>query len=183
MKFENRIERFHHQQEHVDRDMVLIQANYDDMNPEWYSHLMDRCFEAGANDVYFQPIIMKKGRPGTMINVFVHEKCREAIVEVLFLESTTLGVRWMSASCHRLGRRFFTVETEWGKVRIKVGYYRDQPVQVKPEYADCHSLSRITGLPLRRIAEEAARIAREVLKYHIGEDPSLEHMKKAEVDG
>jgi uncharacterized protein (DUF111 family) len=163
MNFENHNRGFDHQKEHTDHDMVLIQANYDDMNPEWYSYLMDCCFEAGANDVFFQPIIMKKGRPGTMLNVFSHQSTREAIIEIIFRESTTLGVRWMASSCHRLGRSFFEVDTEWGKVKIKAGLHSGMPIKVKPEFDDCERLAREAGVSIQEVFEAAKMKAKEAL--------------------
>jgi uncharacterized protein (DUF111 family) len=164
MNFEEHNRGFQHREEHIDDEMILIQANYDDMNPEWYGHLMDRCFEAGANDVFLQPIIMKKGRPGTMLNVFAHQSKREEIVEIIFHGSTTLGVRWMSASCHRLGRNFFEVDTKWGKVKIKVGYLSGKPLQVKPEFDDCERLAREAGVPIQQVFEEAKTKARGAME-------------------
>ena len=104
---------FDHKEEHTDDDMVLMQANIDDMNPEFCSYVMDRLFENGANDVYWISIVMKKGRPGIMLNVFVNNPLLSKMEEVIFSETTTLGIKYMRASCHRLGRELVQVQTEW----------------------------------------------------------------------
>jgi uncharacterized protein (DUF111 family) len=164
MNFVNENRGFNHREEHVDEEMVMLQANLDDMNPEWYGSIMDLCFEGGANDVFLQPIIMKKGRPGVMLNVFTHQSKREALVAIIFQESTTLGVRWMNASCHRLGRSFFEVETDWGKVRVKVGYSEGKPIQVKPEHDDCERLARTAGVAVKMVYHAAMEKARRALE-------------------
>src|SRR4051794_38540185 len=102
---------FNHKDEHVDDQMLLVQANLDDMNPEWVTYLMDQLFDVGANDVYVVPIIMKRGRPGIMLNVLIDEGLLPKVEEVIFSESTTLGIRYLHASCHRLAREFERVDT------------------------------------------------------------------------
>ncbi|WP_248928110.1 nickel insertion protein [Paenibacillus hamazuiensis] len=146
---------FDHREEHVDEGMLLIQANLDDMNPEWCSPISDKLFDAGANDVYWIPIIMKKGRPGIMLNVLVNEERLEAIEDVIFAETTTLGIRYMRAACHRLGRQFVTVETPWGPVSVKAGFYKRELVQFAPEFKDCEKAAKEHGVPLKRVYDEA----------------------------
>lgn len=154
---------FLHRDEHIDEQMILMQANYDDMNPEWYSYVMDRLFEAGANDVYFVPIIMKKGRPGTMLNVLVSAHLQYSIEEIIFTETTTLGVRWMQASCHRLGRDFTKVNTPWGEMSVKIGYYKNKIVQFAPEFDECKRVADTHQVPLKKVYDEVRAAARQVL--------------------
>ena len=145
---------FGHRDEHVDERMTLVQANVDDMNPEWTSYVMDRLFEAGANDVYWIPIVMKKGRPGLMLNVLV-EKGRLAIVEeIIFRETTTLGLRYMDAVCHRLERTFVSVDTEWGPITVKAGYHRGMLVQYAPEFRECEQAALAYRIPLKEVYDE-----------------------------
>ena len=96
---------FDHANEHVDSGMIVLQANIDDMNPEYCSHVSDLLFERGANDVYWIPIVMKKGRPGLMLNVLAPKSKLDEMKQIVFQETTTLGVRYWDAACHRLGRR------------------------------------------------------------------------------
>lgn len=150
-------EMFDHRQEHVDDGMILIQANLDDMNPEYSSYVMDRLFEAGANDVYWVPIVMKRGRPGLMLNVLVDERLLEEMERIIFAETTTLGIRYMRASCHRLGREFVKAETRWGPVTVKVGYYKGKIVQASPEFKECEQVAKKNGVPLKMVYEEVRR--------------------------
>lgn len=145
---------FNHREEHIDDGMLLIQANLDDMNPEWVSYIMDKLFDAGANDVYVVPIIMKKGRPGIMLNVLVEETRLSFIEDVIFSETTTLGIRYMHASCHRLAREFEQVDTKWGLLTIKVGYHQGKLVQYAPEFKECEQVAREHQVPLKLVYEE-----------------------------
>lgn len=145
---------FNHRDEHVDDSMLLIQANLDDMNPEWVSYIMDKLFEAGANDVFVVPIIMKKGRPGIMLNVLVEDERLSVVEEVIFNETTTLGIRYMHASCHRLAREFEQVKTRWGLLTIKVGYHQGKLVQYAPEFKECEQIAKEYQVPLKQVYEE-----------------------------
>jgi pyridinium-3,5-bisthiocarboxylic acid mononucleotide nickel chelatase len=148
---------FDHGIEHMDEDMIMLQTNLDDMNPELCSYVGDLLFEAGANDVFWIPIIMKKGRPGVMLNVFIHESHVRVMEDIIFRETTTLGLRYIRAACHRLGREWTTVETAWGPIRVKVGYHRGQLVQYAPEFRECEEAARCSGVPLKQIYDEVRR--------------------------
>ncbi len=149
---------FAHKEEHVDDDMLLLQANIDDMNPEWTSAVMDRLFELGANDVYWVPIVMKKGRPGLMLNVLCEATLAEQVKALIFRETTTLGLRIIPLSVHRLSRAFVEVETRWGKVPVKVGSHNGQVVQYAPEFDVCDRISREHDVPLKEVYD-AVRFA------------------------
>lgn len=148
---------FDHRLEHVDENMLVIQANVDDMNPEWCSYVMDRLFEAGANDVYWIPIVMKKGRPGLMLNVLSGADKLGRLEEIIFRETTTLGLRYIRAACHRLSRKFVRVDTPWGAVTVKAGYFKDELVQFAPEYKDCEQAAIQAGIPLKQVYDEVRR--------------------------
>lgn len=148
---------FDHRHEHIDSRMVLLQANIDDMNPEYSSYVSDRLFEAGANDVYWIPIIMKRGRPGLMLNVLTSEERIPEMEAVIFAETTTLGLRYIRADVHRLGRQFAKVETEWGPISVKLGFHRDELVQMAPEFKECEAAAKRFGVPLKRVYEEVRR--------------------------
>ncbi|WNQ12572.1 DUF111 family protein [Paenibacillus aurantius] len=148
---------FNHGQEHVDDGMVIVQANLDDMNPEHVPYVTDRLLEAGANDVYWIPIIMKKGRPGLMLNVLVEEERLGQMEAIVFAETSTLGLRYMRASCHRLGRVMEKVETPWGPITVKAGYYQGRRVQFAPEFRECEQTARRHGVPLKEVYEEVRR--------------------------
>jgi pyridinium-3,5-bisthiocarboxylic acid mononucleotide nickel chelatase len=143
-----------HRQEHTDGGMVVIQANLDDMNPEFTSYITDLLLDAGANDVYWIPIIMKKGRPGIMLNVLVDEERIAAMEQVIFAETTTLGLRYIRTECHRLGREFVRVETRFGPMTVKVGVHQGKVVQFAPEFRECEEAARRHKVPLKEVYEE-----------------------------
>jgi pyridinium-3,5-bisthiocarboxylic acid mononucleotide nickel chelatase len=148
---------FNHRDEHVDDQMLLIQANLDDMNPEWVSYIMDRLFDHGANDVYVVPIIMKKGRPGMMLNVLVEAGLLSKVEEIIFSETTTLGIRYMHATCHRLAREFEQVQTQWGLLHVKVGFHQGKLVQYAPEFKECEQVAKQYQIPLKQVYDEVRK--------------------------
>lgn len=148
MNFDNHLE------EHKEENMIIIQANIDDMNPEFCSYAADLLFAKGANDVYWIPIIMKKGRPGIMLNVLISQNLCFAAEEIIFKETTTLGVRYLQVSCHRLGRQWTEVETQWGEIAIKLGFHQGEIVQYAPEFNQCEEISKKFNVPLKRVYDE-----------------------------
>ncbi|NEW08408.1 LarC family nickel insertion protein [Paenibacillus sp. SYP-B3998] len=148
---------FDHREEHIDHEMLLIQANLDDMNPEWVSYIMDKLFDYGANDVYIVPIIMKRGRPGIMLNVLVEAELLTKVEEVIFSETTTLGIRYLHASCHRLAREFQQVHTRWGPLQVKVGYHQEKLVQYAPEFKECEQVAKQYQVPLKQVYDEVRK--------------------------
>jgi uncharacterized protein (DUF111 family) len=143
-----------HAEEHIDEEMILLQANLDDMNPEWTTYVADLLFAAGANDVYWIPIVMKKGRPGVMLNVLAGREAVDRLEGIVFRETTTLGIRRLSAAVHRLGRRFVSVPTRWGDVTVKVGYAAGVEVQYAPEYRECAEIAEQVRVPLKAVYDE-----------------------------
>lgn len=134
------------------KDLVVLETNIDDMNPEIYEHLMDRLFETGALDVWLTPIIMKKSRPGTLVCALCERENQERISELIFEESTTLGIRWFPVSRVTLPRRLEKVETPLGIVSVKVA---GKGESVVPEYEDCKRVAKDRGVPLKRVYELA----------------------------
>lgn len=161
---------FDHRTEHVDEDMILLQANLDDMNPEFTTYITDLLLAKGANDVYWIPIIMKKGRPGVMLNVLTDETRLADMEEIVFRETTTLGLRYLRATCHRLGRRFEQVQTRYGTITVKTGYHKGKLVQYAPEYRECEAAATRHGVPLKEVYEEVKRVFRESLDLRGSQD-------------
>lgn len=146
---------FDHAEEHVDEDLVMVQANIDDMNPEQCAFVLERLFSLGVNDAYWTSILMKKGRPGLMLSVLASTHLLETVKREIFMHTTTLGLRYFPVACHRLGRRLVPVETTWGTVHVKVGTHRGEDVQFSPEYAQCEELARRHNIPVARVYDEA----------------------------
>ncbi|MCS6949251.1 MAG: nickel pincer cofactor biosynthesis protein LarC [Armatimonadota bacterium] len=144
------------------QETVLIEVNLDDMNPEWYPAVQGRLFEAGALDVYYTPIQMKRGRPGTQLSVLCEPGREVALLEVLFRETTTFGARFSRWQRLCLERRWETVQTRYGEVRVKVGLWNGKEVTASPEYADCAARAEEHGVSLKEVYEEAIRGYRPV---------------------
>jgi uncharacterized protein (DUF111 family) len=132
-------------------EALLLECNIDDMNPEFYEHISDRLFSAGASDVYLTSIMMKKGRPGIVLSVICEKENNDKIKEALFTESTTLGIRSFPFRKDTLSRRFEELDTEFGKVRFKRSFYKGREVSCKPESDDCRRIATETGLPVREV--------------------------------
>lgn len=136
----------------------VVETNIDDMNPQFYDHVMEKLFEAGALDVFLTPIQMKKNRPGSRITVLVLDELLERVVKVLLSETTTIGVR-VSKKVQRycLEREIKEVETEWGKVKVKVARDRNSILNVSPEYEDCKRISSESNIPLKDVYNAALK--------------------------
>lgn len=133
----------------------VVETDIDDMSPEIYGYLMERLPEVGALEVTFAPIQMKKNRPGTTIKVLGHEAGVDRIIDTLFRESTSIGVRIYSVRRAKLSRRTEEVETEHGRVRVKVSAdQRGRIVNVMPEFEDCRRIAEAKGIPLKEVYRE-----------------------------
>lgn len=144
---------------YVSDEAVLIETNIDDMNPEFYDYIMDQLFSLGALDVFLTPIQMKKNRPAHMLSIIVYEQDLKEILEVLFSESTTLGVRIREIKRLRLAQQNFIAETKYGKIRVKVGIFKGEIKNIAPEYEDCKKMTKQHQVPLKEVYEEAKKIA------------------------
>jgi len=140
-------------------ETVILEANIDDMNPEFYSYISEKLFAAGALDVTLIPVQMKKGRPGTMLSVLARQEQEEALLDIIFIETTTLGIRRYSAEKLMLPRHLITVETTYGLVRVKIAESSNRIINAAPEYQDCLQLAKATGAPLKKIYAAAMAAA------------------------
>jgi uncharacterized protein (TIGR00299 family) protein len=136
----------------------LLETNIDDMNPQFFEPLTERLFAAGALDVWLTPVVMKKGRPGTVVSAIATAARREEVERTLFLESTTLGVRTTTIARTRAPRRFVAVTTRWGDVQLKLRGWEGRVTAAMPEYEDCLRLSRESGASIRDVWGEANRL-------------------------
>jgi uncharacterized protein (TIGR00299 family) protein len=142
--------------------VVQLETNIDDMNPEWHGYVTERLLQSGALDVTLTPIVMKKGRPGTMLAVLVHPDQTEATLGLLFAETTTLGVRIRELTRRTLDRRIETVDTPFGALRVKLALHGGQVRSVAPEFEDCRTAASRAGVPLRLVYEAAIQAARGI---------------------
>jgi pyridinium-3,5-bisthiocarboxylic acid mononucleotide nickel chelatase len=132
-------------------EALQLECNIDDMNPEFYDYISERLFKAGASDVYLSSIMMKKGRPGVVISVICETDMAEPVKNILFNESTTLGIRTFPFKKDTLTRKFETIQTIWGEVHIKKSFYKGNLVSAKPEYDDCKRLAVENSIPVKEV--------------------------------
>jgi len=149
---------------YVHDEALLIETNIDDMNPEFYDYIMDKLFSQGALDVFLTPIQMKKNRPAQMLSIIVYEQNLKEILEVLFSESTTLGVRIKEVKRLKLTQANFIAETKYGKIKVKVGIFKEDIKTIAPEYQDCQKIAQQYQVPLKEIYEEAKKVAYDRMK-------------------
>ncbi len=149
---------------------LLLETNIDDMNPEFYEPLIERLFEAGSLDVFLTPITMKRGRPATKVSVICAANLRDELDAILIEHSSTLGVRAMPIDRTKADRRIERVVTRWGDVRVKLKIWKGRVLDASPEYADCLTITRETGMPIRHVYGEVSRIAEAFVGRRIDSD-------------
>jgi len=132
-------------------EMVQLETNIDDMNPQFYCHVMDKLFEAGARDVFLTPIQMKKNRPGTLLGVIALRRDEAALAELILRETTTLGVRVQPIRRHEAAREIRQVETIYGTLGVKMKVLGGEVIQSVPEYDDCVRLANERGVSLAEV--------------------------------
>ncbi len=135
----------------------VLEANLDDMNPQIYGYFLEKALAAGALDVFATPVQMKKNRPGLLITVLCTPQDETKFQEMLFAETTTLGVRSTTAHRRILPREWVKVRTEFGEVRMKVACIDGQIRQASPEFDDCRKLAIENNVPLQQVLDEAMR--------------------------
>jgi uncharacterized protein (TIGR00299 family) protein len=140
-----------------------VETTIDDMSPQLYEPLMDRLFEAGALDVFFTPVVMKRSRPGVVVTALCRPDGVSALSRVLFEESTTIGVRWSEWQRARLDREMVMLPTAYGTISFKVSRLAGRIVTVTPEFNEVARIAREKSLPVREVLEQARADARRVI--------------------
>jgi uncharacterized protein (TIGR00299 family) protein len=135
----------------------VLEANLDDLNPQVFGYVMDRLLEEGALDAFGVPVQMKKNRPGTLLTVLCKTEHAANLTQIIFAETTTLGVRRREEARQTLARRWENVQTAWGEVRIKIASMNGTVTNYAPEYEDCRKLAAQHKIPLKTVMQEAAR--------------------------
>ena len=142
--------------------VTRIETNLDDISPQILGAVMQQLLAAGALDVWFTPVQMKKSRPGTMLSALCDEDAVEKIADIIFTETTAFGLRVEKITRLKLTRKFETVKTPHGDVTVKLGFKGDRLLQIAPEFESCRAVAECTGITLREIhaaSLEAARAA------------------------
>jgi pyridinium-3,5-bisthiocarboxylic acid mononucleotide nickel chelatase len=140
-----------------DQEIAVIEANLDDMNPQIYGYFLEKALAAGALDVFATPVQMKKNRPGTLVTVLCQPADTNALMSLIFAETTTFGVRSYRAQRRVLPRESVKVSTSLGDVRVKLSRVNGRILHVAPEYDDCRKLAEEKNVPLQRVINEALR--------------------------
>jgi uncharacterized protein (TIGR00299 family) protein len=140
--------------------VMLLECNLDDATGETLGYAMEQLFAAGALDVWFTPIQMKKNRPATILSVLVHPEQVESVAQVVLRETSTLGLR-LSPPLERIvvERRVREVETPWGQVRVKEKWLAGERTAISPEYEDCARIARAQSIPLHQVFDAARKAA------------------------
>lgn len=140
-----------------DEEISIIEANLDDMNPQIYGYVLEKALAAGALDVYTTALQMKKNRPGTLLTILCRPSETDALMSLVFAETTTFGIRTHRAQRRALPREWVNVSTSYGSVRIKLSRSNGHVLHVTPEYDDCRKLAVEKQVPLQEVISEALR--------------------------
>ncbi|HKN83552.1 MAG TPA: nickel pincer cofactor biosynthesis protein LarC [Pyrinomonadaceae bacterium] len=142
----------------LDEQLWMIETNLDDASPQIIGHVMERVLELGALDCFFTAVQMKKNRPGVLLSVLCGPGEKEAVMKLLFLETTTLGLRCYEVNRRALERSVVRVETQYGPIDVKVAHLDGRVVNEMPEFEQCRAAAIAAGMPVK-VVEEAARVA------------------------
>ena len=138
--------------------VTALEANLDDLNPQVFGYVVDRLLEEGALDAFVMPVQMKKNRPGALLTVLCKPVDASKLTQLIFTETTTLGVRRREEVRQTLARRWENVSTEWGEVRIKIASMNGTVTNYAPEYEDCRRIAAEHHVPLKTVMQEASRL-------------------------
>jgi uncharacterized protein (DUF111 family) len=140
--------------------VTRIETNLDDVSPQVLGAVMQQVLAAGALDVWFTPVQMKKSRPGTMLSALCDEAAVEKIADIIFTETTAFGLRVEKIARLKLTRKFETVKTPHGEVTVKLGFKGERLLQIAPEFESCHAVAERAGVTLREVHSTAIGAAR-----------------------
>jgi uncharacterized protein (TIGR00299 family) protein len=142
--------------------VIVIETNIDDMNPQFYDYIMERLLGMGTKEVFLTPVLMKKGRPATLLTVICSSEELPAVTEFLLKETTTIGLRWHEDEREKAERESVSLKTRYGNISFKIARWNGEVVNVAPEYEDCKRKALEKGIPLKDVFEEARKAARSI---------------------
>jgi uncharacterized protein (DUF111 family) len=138
--------------------ITVLEANIDDLNPQVFGYVMDRLLEEGALDAFGLPVQMKKNRPGMLLTVLCRNENAPKMMELIFTETSTLGVRQREEKRQVLAREWVTIATRWGDVRMKVASMNGTVTNYAPEYEDCRRIATECHVPLKSVMQEVLQL-------------------------
>lgn len=136
--------------------VTVIETNIDDMNPQVYEYVMEKLFKAGALDVFLTQVIMKKSRPGVKLSVICNDSDKDNLMQIIFEETTTIGLRFYSAGRKTMEREVREISSALGKVRVKISKLGSNIIKTIPEYEDCKKLAKKLNLPLLEVIKSVS---------------------------
>jgi len=149
--------------EYEEDEVVVVETNIDNMNPELLAYASEALLKKGAIDVFMTPVFMRKNRPGTMVSVLTAPEKLDEILSVMFTETTTLGVRIHRLARKKLSREIISVKTRFGKIEVKIAKMGSHIKNIAPEYESCKRIAVKQGIPLKDVYDEAKEAARKAL--------------------
>ncbi|KPU45901.1 hypothetical protein OXPF_03690 [Oxobacter pfennigii] len=148
-------------------NIVMMECNIDDMNSEFYEYTMKKLFDAGALDVFLTNIIMKKGRPAVKLSVIAKEETVDKLSEIIFSETSTIGLRKYSVEREVLERKIFKVDTKYGEISIKAAYRKGVLSNFAPEYEDVKETALKSGIPVKEVYNEAVKESLNIIERNV----------------
>jgi uncharacterized protein (TIGR00299 family) protein len=136
---------------------TVIETNIDDMSPQVYDYIIEKLMEHGAQDVYLSPIIMKKGRPAILLSVLADRTKTDALLDIIFHETTSIGARIQEVGRKKLSREIKEIDTVYGRVGVKISRRGNDILTITPEYDDCRRIAEEKMVPLKKVMEEAKK--------------------------
>ena len=136
------------------------------MNPEIYEHAAEELFRSGARDVWMHPVYMKKNRPGMQISCICEEKVKDKVIDTIFRQTTTIGIRILYPDRIEMDRKKSKVNTKYGKIDIKISKHGPNIINIAPEYESCRKAARKYNIPLKDIYVEARAEAKKKLDFY-----------------
>lgn len=143
--------------------LFVLETNIDDMNPQIYDYLMSRLFKKGALDVFLIPIQMKKGRPAILLKALCNENKKDMLMNIIFEETTTIGIRSYEVDRRCLERNIKEVSTPYGKVKVKVSEKGGRLINIQPEYEDCKKIAEKENIPLKEVIDVVKRYSSQAV--------------------
>ncbi len=142
--------------------LILLETNIDDMSPQIAGYLLEKLLSAGAIDAFLTPVQMKKGRPGVLLTALTDSERKEGLLEMIFAESTTIGIRETEVRRHCLARKTVKVSTPYGPVKVKLAFKGGRIVNIQPEYEDCRAAALKKGAPLKAVMDAAREASKQL---------------------
>lgn len=146
----------------IEDEVVILETNIDDLNPQLYQHLAQRCEKEGALDVSLSPLLMKKNRPANLLRVIGYAGQQRKLEEIIFQETSTLGIRILPVKRRILSRKIREIKTRYGLIRVKIAYLYGRIVNVQPEYDDCVRQAEEYKIALKVVMDEVKAAFREI---------------------